>query len=266
MNREVHVQFWEGVGLRCPALLAYLKAYQSVAEARQGIAAYFDFYNHERLHQALDYRARARCSRKRRVCPSSGAREIPLVPIRFNSTMRHFEPKVHLSTPEQKTLFTRRLGMEFLEAGYGSPITFEECWMAIFNGNKSILPPYWKPGTYMVFEGTVSRYVGRQYIDYKRGGLLGRTINLIVDAFGITGDGVNPRSEDSYFHSGGRRIFLHFKNRGGNAAVRKLQLVWRDDDICLNCEEYRIYAKYNGKGGGPLLNSPVAPCKKHPHP
>jgi hypothetical protein len=57
MNREVHVQFWEGVGLRCPALLAYLKAYQNVAEARHGIAAYLDFYNHERPHQALGYRA-----------------------------------------------------------------------------------------------------------------------------------------------------------------------------------------------------------------
>jgi transposase InsO family protein len=57
MNREVHVQFWEGVGLRCPALLAYLKAYESVAEARHGIAAYFEFYNHQRLHQALGYRA-----------------------------------------------------------------------------------------------------------------------------------------------------------------------------------------------------------------
>jgi len=34
----------------------YLKAYESVAEARQGIAAYFQFYNHERLHQALGYR------------------------------------------------------------------------------------------------------------------------------------------------------------------------------------------------------------------
>jgi hypothetical protein len=45
----------EGVGLRCPALLAYLKAYQNVAEARYGIAAYFDFYNHKRLHQALGY-------------------------------------------------------------------------------------------------------------------------------------------------------------------------------------------------------------------
>ena len=33
------------------------EAYQTVAEARHSIAACFDFYNHERLHQALDYRA-----------------------------------------------------------------------------------------------------------------------------------------------------------------------------------------------------------------
>jgi Integrase core domain len=44
------------VGLRCPALLAYLKAYENVAEARQGITAYFEFYNYQRLHQALAYR------------------------------------------------------------------------------------------------------------------------------------------------------------------------------------------------------------------
>jgi len=35
----------------------YLKAYRNVAEARCSIAAYFEFYNHERLHQALGYRA-----------------------------------------------------------------------------------------------------------------------------------------------------------------------------------------------------------------
>src|SRR5271157_3710512 len=34
----------------------YLKAYDAVAQARQGIAAYFEFYNHQRLHQALAYR------------------------------------------------------------------------------------------------------------------------------------------------------------------------------------------------------------------
>ena len=30
--------------------------YENVAEARQGITAYFEFYNHQRLHQALAYR------------------------------------------------------------------------------------------------------------------------------------------------------------------------------------------------------------------
>jgi len=34
----------------------YLKAYPSEAAARRGIAAYFEFYNHERLHPALGYR------------------------------------------------------------------------------------------------------------------------------------------------------------------------------------------------------------------
>jgi putative transposase len=30
-----------------------------VAEARAGIAGYFQFYNHKRLHQSLDYRTPA---------------------------------------------------------------------------------------------------------------------------------------------------------------------------------------------------------------
>ena len=37
----------------------YLKDYASVAEARAGIARYFQFYNHARLHQSLDYRTPA---------------------------------------------------------------------------------------------------------------------------------------------------------------------------------------------------------------
>jgi len=34
----------------------YLKDYQEVCEVRSGLAAYFEFYNHERPHQALGYR------------------------------------------------------------------------------------------------------------------------------------------------------------------------------------------------------------------
>jgi len=37
----------------------YLKDYATVSEARAGIAGYFRFYNHERLHQSLDYRTPA---------------------------------------------------------------------------------------------------------------------------------------------------------------------------------------------------------------
>ena len=59
MNREVHVRFWESAGLQCPAPLDYIKDYASVAEARAGIAGYFQFYNHGRLHQSLGYRTPA---------------------------------------------------------------------------------------------------------------------------------------------------------------------------------------------------------------
>jgi putative transposase len=37
----------------------YLKAYQTVAEARAGIGSYLEFYNQQRPHQALDYRTPA---------------------------------------------------------------------------------------------------------------------------------------------------------------------------------------------------------------
>ncbi len=37
----------------------YLKAYQTVAEARVGINAYLEFYNRQRPHQALGYRTPA---------------------------------------------------------------------------------------------------------------------------------------------------------------------------------------------------------------
>jgi hypothetical protein len=56
MNREVHVRFWESAGLRCPAPLAFIKAYGSAREARLGIGGWLAFYNDDRPHQALDYR------------------------------------------------------------------------------------------------------------------------------------------------------------------------------------------------------------------
>jgi len=34
----------------------YLKAYNSIAEARRGLGAYFEFYNQRRRHQGLDNR------------------------------------------------------------------------------------------------------------------------------------------------------------------------------------------------------------------
>ena len=50
MNREVHVRFWESAGLRCPAPLAYLRAYESVSEARASIGRYLAFYNRALQH------------------------------------------------------------------------------------------------------------------------------------------------------------------------------------------------------------------------
>jgi putative transposase len=37
----------------------YLKDYQDVQESITGLGGYVEFYNHERLHQSLDYRTPA---------------------------------------------------------------------------------------------------------------------------------------------------------------------------------------------------------------
>jgi putative transposase len=46
----------------------FIKAYGSVAEARQGIGAWFAFYNNERPHQALDYRTPSQVFERAEVC------------------------------------------------------------------------------------------------------------------------------------------------------------------------------------------------------
>ena len=43
--------------LKYAALLTYVNAYATVAEAKAGIGAWLDFYNEERQHQSLGYRA-----------------------------------------------------------------------------------------------------------------------------------------------------------------------------------------------------------------
>jgi hypothetical protein len=86
MNREVHVRFCESAGLRRPALLTYLKAYESVAEARPGIAAYFEFYNHQRL-EVPAYRTPRQVSTKRATCQFGAGEKRWRVPNTL-STMR----------------------------------------------------------------------------------------------------------------------------------------------------------------------------------
>jgi hypothetical protein len=59
-----------------------------VAEARHSIAAYLDFYNCERLHQALDYRTPRQVFEEAVHSASSGAGEKPLALI---TRQRHNE-------------------------------------------------------------------------------------------------------------------------------------------------------------------------------
>ena len=95
MNREVHVRFWESAGLRCPALLTFIKAYGSVIEARRGIGGWLSFYNEERPHQALGYRtprtvfAGAACEYVDN--PSASLRDAPALPT--CSQLQHQERK-----------------------------------------------------------------------------------------------------------------------------------------------------------------------------
>ena len=56
MNREVHVRFWESAGLRCPAPLDYLHAFETGSELRAGLAWWIGYYNSRRPHSGLNGR------------------------------------------------------------------------------------------------------------------------------------------------------------------------------------------------------------------
>lgn len=49
----------------------YLKQYQSMQEARAGLAAYFRFYNNQRPHQALENRTPAQVHAAAMQCPQA---------------------------------------------------------------------------------------------------------------------------------------------------------------------------------------------------
>ena len=62
----------------------YLRDYAMVTEARRGIGDWFDFYNHVRPHQALDYRTPAEVygiARKIRTGTVIGATTPALAPV-----------------------------------------------------------------------------------------------------------------------------------------------------------------------------------------
>ena len=48
-------RLWRSVKYEC----VYLQDFQTVQNARIGLKAYFEFYNHKRLHQSLDYKTPA---------------------------------------------------------------------------------------------------------------------------------------------------------------------------------------------------------------
>ena len=56
----------------------YLKAYQTVTEARTGINAYLEFYNRQRPHQALGYRTPAEVYQNGQEEKEAAAQEVGL--------------------------------------------------------------------------------------------------------------------------------------------------------------------------------------------
>ena len=147
---------------------------------------------------------------------------------------------------------------------YSPRITIEDYVMSMLRLDMAKLPPR-KPGCYGVW---LSDFAGNEpqpsdkdklvWVGKTDDGLLYRVTGCVLDAIGITGAGPLSGTEHSYFHVGGREIFL----KHGNAKARLLLLTWRDD-ICPSCEEYRIYGM---RGINTLNKRQVSPCPMSNHP
>lgn len=83
----------------------YLRDYRTVAEARQGLGAYFHFYNHQRFHQSLGYRTPAavylagRRVERTRPMTESGACHFPLPPLCRIAATRQGFPAARFARP-----------------------------------------------------------------------------------------------------------------------------------------------------------------------
>ena len=98
-------------------------------------------------------------------------------------------------------------------------------------------------------------YVGKTL----SGGLLSRITQLMADAIGFTAAGEAAGSKNSYFHVGGRSIWLAFR-KGNLPDPRTLFVSW-SADVCPACEETRLY--HQNKNGKGFLGKSAPPACPH---
>ncbi len=123
---------------------------------------------------------------------------------------------------------------------FSKPITFRTFLTAPIEA-ETLMPPR-QAGVYVVtrkeWDGGGNPpendvvYVGRTTA------LLYRTIVLVTDAIGFTGQGKG--SANSYYHSGGHNIWEAWKEKRLSRDPRTLYLSW-NTDCCEACEEIKLY-------------------------
>lgn len=138
---------------------------------------------------------------------------------------------------------------------WSTPLRLEDYYAAPPITGSGNLPPR-EPGVYVASLDPISPqqgptsgdrvlYVGTTY----RGSqpdLLFRVSSLVFDALGYTGDGSEPGSKHAYFHSGGRKIWLHCQRCGHDP--RMVFLSWQTaQDCCPAHEERCLYQLLKGQ-------------------